>query len=398
LIADLLREGQEILVQVSKEPLGKKGARITSHIALPGRYLVYMPTVDHIGVSRKIASDEERQRLKRVINENRTGLPGGFIVRTAAEGRAETEFVNDIRFLGNLWSDIRAKSEKKSGPALIHSDLTLVQRMLRDQLTEEFKAIRIDNEQEFATILDFVNKFQPALVNRVRLHVKDTPIFEEFGLNAEIDKALKSKVWLKSGGYIVINQTEALVAIDINTGKYVGKSNRLEDTITRTNVDAVHEIVRQIRLRNLGGIIVVDFIDMEERKNRQKVMAALEEELRSDRVPSKILQFNDFGLVAITRKRTQASLERTICTPCDHCSGSGWVKSPETICYEIQSELRKMSSLLEGKEITVRVNPQVAKVLKSGEFVSLIDMEEMLKKNIVVKSDPLLHEEHFDIF
>jgi Rne/Rng family ribonuclease len=398
LIADLLREGQEILVQVSKEPLGKKGARITSHIALPGRYLVYMPTVDHIGVSRKIASDEERQRLKRVINENRTGLPGGFIVRTAAEGRAETEFVNDIRFLGNLWSDIRAKSEKKSGPALIHSDLTLVQRMLRDQLTEEFKAIRIDNEQEFATILDFVNKFQPALVNRVKLHVKDTPIFEEFGLNAEIDKALKSKVWLKSGGYIVINQTEALVAIDINTGKYVGKSNRLEDTITRTNVDAVHEIVRQIRLRNLGGIIVVDFIDMEERKNRQKVMAALEEELRSDRVPSKILQFNDFGLVAITRKRTQASLERTICRPCDYCTGSGWVKSPETVCYEIQSELRKMSSLLEGKEITVRVNPEVAKVLKSGEFVSLIDMEEMLKKDIVVKSDPLLHKEHFDIF
>ena len=398
LIADLLREGQEILVQVSKEPLGKKGARITSHIALPGRYLVYMPTVDHVGVSRKISSDEERQRLKRIINEHRAGLPGGFIVRTAAEGRSESEFINDIRFLGNLWSDIRVRSEKKSAPALIHSDLNLVQRTLRDQLTEEFTAIRIDNEQEFATVLDFVNKFQPALVNRVKLHVKDTPIFEEFGLNAEIDKALKSKVWLKSGGYIVINQTEALVAIDINTGKYVGKSNRLEDTITRTNVDAVHEIVRQIRLRNLGGIIVVDFIDMEERKNRQKVMAALEEELRSDRVPSKILQFNDFGLVAITRKRTQPSLERTVCAPCSHCTGSGWVKSPETVCYEIQSELRKMAHLLEGKEVTVRVNPEVAKILKGGEFVSLIDVEEWLKKDIVVKSDPLLHEEHFDIF
>jgi ribonuclease G len=398
LIAELLREGQEILVQVSKEPLGKKGARITSHIALPGRYLVYMPTVDHVGVSRKIASDEERQRLKRIIGEHRAGLPGGFIVRTAAEGRSESEFINDIRFLGNLWADIRARAEKKSAPAMIHSDLNLVQRTLRDQLTEEYTAIRIDNEQEFATVLDFVNKFQPALVNRVKLHMKDTPIFEEFGLNAEIDKALKSKVWLKSGGYIVINQTEALVAIDINTGKYVGKSNRLEDTITRTNVDAVHEIVRQIRLRNLGGIIVVDFIDMEERKNRQKVMAALEEELRSDRVPSKILQFNDFGLVAITRKRTQPSLERTVCSPCDHCSGSGWVKSPETVCYEIQSELKKMAHLLEGKEITVRVNPEVGKVLKGGEFVSLIEMEEWLKKDIVVKSDPLLHEEHFDIF
>jgi ribonuclease G len=398
MIAELLREGQEILVQVSKEPLGKKGARITSHIALPGRYLVYMPTVDHVGVSRKIATDEERQRLKRVINENRTGLPGGFIVRTAAEGRSESEFVQDIRFLGNLWSDIRSKSEKKSAPALIHADLNLVQRTLRDQLSEDFTAIRIDNEQEFATILDFVNKFQPALVNRVKLHLKDTPIFEEFGLNTEVDKALRSKVWLKSGGYIVINQTEALVAIDVNTGKYVGKSNRLEDTITRTNVDAVHEIVRQIRLRNLGGIIVVDFIDMEEKKNRQRVMAALEEQIQRDRSPSKILQFNDFGLVAITRKRTQPSLERTICSPCSHCNGSGWVRSAESVCYDIQQEIRKMAKLLEGKEITIRANPEVAKVLKSGEFVSIREIEEWTRKDIVVKSDPLLHEENFDIF
>jgi ribonuclease G len=398
LIAELLREGQEILVQVSKEPLGKKGARITSHIALPGRYLVYMPTVDHVGVSRKIASDDERSRLKRIIQENRTGLPGGFIVRTAAEGRGEGDFVQDIRFLGNLWADIRSKAEKKAGPALIHRDLNLVQKILRDQLTEEFTAIRIDNEQEFATVLDFVNKFQPKLVNRVKLHLKDTSIFEEYGLNTEIDKALKSKVWLKSGGYIVINQTEALVAIDVNTGKYVGKSNRLEDTIVRTNVDAVHEIVRQIRLRNLGGIIVVDFIDMEEKKNRQKVMAALEEEIRSDRVPSKILQFNDFGLVAITRKRTQPSLERTICVPCEHCHGSGWVKSPETVCYEIQQEIRKMAHEMDSKEITIRVHPEVAKVLKGGEFVSLLELEEMTKKDIIVKSDSLVHEEHFDIF
>jgi ribonuclease G len=397
-ISELLREGQEILVQISKEPLGKKGARITSHIALPGRYLVYMPTVDHVGVSRKIASDEERSRLKRIIHENRNGLPGGFIVRTAAEGRGEDEFVQDIRFLGNLWSDIRAKSDKKSAPVLIHSDLSLVQRLLRDQLSQDYRAIRLDNEAEFATVLDFVSKFQPALVNRVKLHVKDTPIFEEYGLNTEIDKALRPKVWLKSGGYIVINQTEALVAIDVNTGKFVGKSNRLEDTIVRTNVDAVHEIVRQIRLRNLGGIIVVDFIDMEEKKNRQRVMAALEEAVRADRVPSKILQFNDFGLVAITRKRTQPSLERTICRPCAYCNGSGWSKAPETICYEIQQEIKKMAHMFDSKEITVRVNPEIAKALKSGEFVSLNDIEDWTKKDIVVKSDPLLHEEHFDIF
>jgi ribonuclease G len=398
MISELLREGQEILVQVSKEPLGKKGARITSHIALPGRYLVYMPTVDHIGVSRKIASDEERQRLKRIIHENRNGLPGGFIVRTAAEGRGEDEFIQDLRFLGNLWSDIRAKSEKKAAPALIHRDLNLVQRMLRDQLSPDFRAIRLDNETEFATVLDFVNKFQPALVNRVKLHLKDTPIFEEYGLNVELDRALRPKVWLKSGGYIVINQTEALVAIDVNTGKYVGKSNRLEDTIVRTNVDAVNEIVRQIRLRNLGGIIVVDFIDMEEKKNRQRVMAALEEAIRADRSPSKILQFNDFGLVAITRKRTTPSLERTICAPCSHCNGSGWTKSPETICYDIQQEVKKMAQLLEGKEITIRVNPEVAKVLKSCEFVSTHELEEWTKRDIIIKSDPLLHEEHFDIF
>jgi ribonuclease G len=398
MISELLREGQEILVQVAKEPLGKKGARITSHIALPGRYLVYMPTVDHVGVSRKIASDEERSRLKRIIHDNRNGLPGGFIVRTAAEGRGEDEFIQDIRFLGNLWADIRSKSEKKSAPTLIHRDLNLVQRLLRDQLSQDYRAIRIDNEAEFATVLDFVNKFQPALVNRVKLHLKDTPIFEEYGLNTEIDKALRPKVWLKSGGYIVINQTEALVAIDVNTGKFVGKSNRLEDTIVKTNLDAVHEVVRQIRLRNLGGIIVVDFIDMEEKKNRQRVMAALEEALRVDRSPSKVLQFNDFGLVAITRKRTQPSLERTLCKPCPVCNGSGWSKSAETICYDVQQELKKMAHMLEGKEITIRLNPEVAKILKSGEFVSIQDLEEWTKKDIIVKSDPLLHEEHFDIF
>jgi Rne/Rng family ribonuclease len=398
MISELLREGQEILVQVSKEPLGKKGARITSHIAMPGRYLVYMPTVDHVGVSRKISSDEERSRLKRIIHEHKNGLPGGFIVRTAAEGRGEEEFLQDIRFLGNLWADIRAKSEKKSAPALIHRDLNLVERLLRDQLSAEYRAIRLDNEAEFATVLDFVNKFQPALVNRVKLHLKDTPIFEEYGLNPEIEKALRSKVWLKSGGYIVINQTEALVAIDVNTGKYVGKSNRLEDTIVRTNVDAVHEIVRQIRLRNLGGIIVVDFIDMEEKKNRQRVMVALEEAIRTDRSPSKILQFNDFGLVAITRKRTQPSLERTLCRPCPSCNGSGWAKSPETISYEIQQEIRKMAHLLEGKEITVRVNPEIAKALKSGDYISINELEDWTKKDIIVKSDPLLQPEHFDIF
>ena len=321
-ISDLLKEGQEIIVQIAKEPLGQKGARITSHIALPGRFVVYMPTLEHMGVSRKISSDEERLRLKRILLGRRPGPAGGFITRTAAEGRTEEEIAGDMEFLYKLWQDIRAKAERKPAPLLLHHDLDIVQRVLRDQLTDNFKAIWIDNEESYESIVSFVQRFQPGLVGKVKLYTREAPIFDEFGITAEIEKALRPKVWLKSGGYIVINQTEALVAIDVNTGKYVGKSNRLEDTIVKTNTDAIKEIVRQVRLRDLGGIIVVDFIDMDERKNRQKVMQALEEAMRADRAPYKILQFNDFGLVAITRKRVKQSLERTLCSPCPYCEGA----------------------------------------------------------------------------
>jgi len=398
LIGDLLKQGQEILVQISKEPLGTKGARITSHIALPGRYLVYMPTVDHIGVSRKIESEEERQRLKRIIQENRGTLVGGFIVRTAGQNKGEEEFKSDIMYLSALWAEIRSKSDKKPAPAVIHRDLNLVQRLLRDQLSGEFSAIRVDNELEYASIVEFIGRFQPSVVNRVKLYQKETPIFEEFGIQAEIDKALRSKVWLKSGGYIVIDQAEALVAIDVNTGKYVGKSNKLEDTIVKTNIEAAKEIARQIRLRDLGGIIVCDFIDMEDRKNRQKVTQTLEEALRSDKSPSKTLQFNDFGLVAITRKRVKQSLLKVLCEPCSECGGTGMVKSPQTICYEIQSEVKKMAKLLENREITIRVNPEVAKELKTDEASVINEIESSLKKEVIIKSDPLLHQERFDIF
>ncbi len=328
-ITDLLREGQEIIVQIAKEPIGQKGARITSHVALPGRYIVYMPTVEHIGVSRKIGTDEERQRLKRTLHQLRaeSGAGGGFIVRTAANGCTIDELREDMQYLIRTWTDIRRRSDRVKAPSIAHRDLDLVQRILRDQLSSDFTGIRVDNEFEYERIVDFVNRFAPKLVNRVKLYTKETPILEHYGVQAEIDKAVKPRVWLRSGGYIVINQTEALVAIDVNTGKFVGKSNRLEDTIVKTNLEAAKEIVRQIRLRDLGGIIVLDFIDMEERKNRQKVMGALEQELRSDRSPSKILQFNDFGLVAITRKRVKQSLERTLCTPCSYCGGGGMVKS-----------------------------------------------------------------------
>jgi ribonuclease G len=397
LISELLKEGQEILVQIAKEPIGKKGARITSHIALPGRFLVYMPTVNHIGVSRKISSEDERQRLKRIVSSERENGHGGFIVRTAASNIKEDELRADIRFLKHLWSEIRTRAESSKSPSLIYHDLNLVERILRDQVTSDFSQIWVDNEGEYERVVRFASRFQPSLVRRIKLYTKDTPLYEQFGINEEINKSLKSKVWLKSGGYIVINQTEALVAIDINTGKYVGKTARLEDTIVKTNVDAVKEIVRQIRLRDLGGIIVVDFIDMDERKNRQKVMQALEEAMKSDRAPSKILQFNDFGLVAITRKRVKQSLERTLGTPCPYCDATGFVKSVQTVCNEIYVEMRKVRSHVESKEVILRVNSEVAKELKAGNGKWLQEMEELLGHPVLVKSDPQLHQEKFDM-
>jgi Rne/Rng family ribonuclease len=396
-ISELLKEGQEILVQIAKEPLGRKGARITSHIALPGRYLVYMPTVDHIGVSRKIASEEERLRLKNLILENKGAIPGGFIVRTAGAGKPDDELKDDMRFLSTLWSDIRRKAESSKAPALLHADLNLVQRILRDILSPDFKTVWLDSEMEYARTVEFVNRCQPSLVGHVKLYTKPTPMFEQFGIEPEIEKALKPKVWLKSGGYIVINQTEALVAIDVNTGKYVGKTNRLEDTIVKTNIDAVNEIVRQIRMRDLGGIIVIDFIDMDERRNRNKVVQALEEALRKDRAPTKILSFNDFGLVAVTRKRVKQSLERTLCEPCSYCSGAGWVKSVSTVCHEILAEAKKMAADLEGDVVTLRVNPEVARALKSREGLVLGELESLLRKNVIVKSDESVHQERFEI-
>ena len=396
-INELLKPGQEILVQIAKEPIAKKGARITSHIALPGRFLVFMPTVNHTGVSRKISSDEERRRLKSILLSEKGDAQGGFIVRTAADGASEEELRNDLRFLIQMWTDIKMRSESSKSPALIYHDLNLVERILRDQVTDNFSAIWVDTEQEYERVLRFLQRFQPSLVRRVKLYTKETPLFEHFGVTAEIDKALKSKVWLKSGGSIVINQTEALVAIDINTGKYVGKTARLEDTILKTNLDAIPEIVRQIRLRDLGGIIVIDFIDMDERKNRAKVMQALEDAMHADRAPSKILPFNDFGLVIMTRKRVKQSLERTLCIPDPVTEGTGMIKSPVTIANEIYIEMRKMHRHLEKTDVLLRVHPEVVKTLKSNGGKRLQELEDMTRKTILVKSDPTLSPEAFDI-
>jgi ribonuclease G len=400
LISEMLKAGQDVVVQIAKEPLGKKGARITSHIALPGRFLVYMPTIDHIGVSRKIASAENRSRLRRLVGEARGAYPGGFIVRTAAGGATDDEIRADIEFLGKTWNDIKQRSEERKAPALLHRDLDLVERMLRDYVSDDYTAIWIDSEEEYGKVVEFVSRFQPKLVSRVKLYTKETPIFEEFGIQHELDKALRAKVWLKSGGYIVINHTEALVAIDVNTGKFVGKgSTRLEDTIVKTNLEAVKEIVRQIRLRDLGGIIVVDFIDMEERRNREKVLFALQQALEQDKAPSKALSFNEFGLVCITRKRTKQALERVLCQPCPYCTGSGMVKSIPTLCYEIQAEARKMAmSDHEGPNLTLRVHPEIAKALKTRESMLIDELEQNSHKHVIIQSDATLHWEQYDIY
>ena len=324
-IDELLREGQELVVQVTKDQIAHKGVRVTTHVTLPGRTLVYMPTIDHVGVSRRIESEDERNRLKDILTNLKKG-PGGYIVRTAGEGRAPEEFAADRRYLTKLWEQIRKKGERAGAPTLLHRDLDLTLRAARDVFALDFATLWVDDDEEYQRIVEFLDQVQPVLVSKVKLFRKSAPLFEEYGVEAEIENALKSKVWLKSGGYIVINQTEALVAIDVNTGKFVGKT-RLEDTVVKTNLEAVQEIVRQIRLRDLGGLLVVDFIDMEEEEHRQELVTALEAELKKDRSKNRMLPVSEFGLVEITRKRQRQSLERALTMPCPYCAGSGRTKS-----------------------------------------------------------------------
>jgi ribonuclease G len=400
-IEDLLKEGQEVLVQIVKEPLGTKGARLTSHVTMPGRFLVFMPTVDHVGVSRKIESREERARLRGIVRQFREehGFTGGVIIRTAAAGRPDADIVNDLSYFHEVWTQVRQKMESRRPPALLFQEQSLVTKLLRDLLTDDYTAIRIDDGQEYRRVVALVERIMPALLPRVKHYTKEFPIFEEYGVQQEIDKALRSKVWLKSGGYLVINQTEALVAIDVNTGRYVGKksSGRLEDTIVKTNLEAVKEIVRQIRLRDLGGIIVLDLIDMEEKKNRQRVFQEVEKELRRDRSPSKALQVSDFGLVIVTRKRVKQSLERQLTEPCPYCSGSGTIKASATICYEILMELKKVGPDLDGQGVLLRVNPDIARALKEEESATLREMQALVGKPITLRADAHLHHEQFDV-
>ena len=395
-IEERLQEGQEVLAQVVKEPLGTKGARITTHVSLPGRYLVFMPTVEHVGVSRKIVDDEERRRLKSMLKEIRQERGGGgFIARTAGLGRSREDFDRDARYLTRTWDEVRAVSCRQAAPVLLHRELGLVQRLLRDILSDNVGAIRLDSERDYQSTLELVRELQPELAPRVHRFEKGN-ILEEHGVTTALERALRSKVWLDSGGYIVINQTEALVAVDVNTGRYTGK-NKLEETILKTNLEAVKELVRQIRLRDLGGIIVVDFIDMEERKSRQKVMTALEQELSHDRSPSKLLSVNEFGLVILTRKRVKQSLERILCQPCPYCVGSGMIKSVATVCSEIYDEVKKLAPDMRGQALLLRVNPEVARALSGEEAGVLKNLSLLVGAEIVVQADPLLHQEQFDV-
>ncbi len=394
-IEDLLSEGQEVLVQVSKEPLGTKGTRITSHITLPGRYLVFMPTVDHVGVSRRIKDERERRRLRESIMSMRPPS-GGFIVRTASEGAELEDIRTDMEFLMRLWNNIQKRKEGSAAPSLIHNDLTMVLRVIRDILSPQVNRIIIDSKEEYENILSFVNTYIPRQKHELILYEKEEPIFDAYGIEMEIDKILGRKVWLKSGGSIVIDMCEALVAIDVNTGRYVGKRN-LADTILKTNLEAAKEIAYQLRLRNIGGIIIIDFIDMEREGDREKVFQAFEEALRKDRQKTSIFEISELGLVEMTRKRTRENISRILSESCPYCEGAGLIKSKTTVCYDIFREIERSSSALGGNSIMVEANPEVADLLYEEERGGVEELERRLKKKILIKGKPGFHQEQFNI-
>lgn len=396
-IEELLQEGQEVLVQVAKEPIGTKGARITSHISLPGRHLVFMPTVNHVGISRRIEDEEEKERLRGLVEELRP--PGtGFIVRTVSEGKSEEDLQADMAFLVNQWEMVLETREKHRPPSLIHSELDIVCKALRDILTEDIKRIVVDSREVYDTIVKFIERFMPRLKYSIELYEDREPIFDAFGLEVEIARALGRKVWLKSGGYIIIEQTEALVAIDVNTGRFVGKHN-LEDTILKTNLEAVREIAFQLRLRNIGGLIIVDFIDMEKEQHREKVHGAFEETLKNDKSKTNILKISELGLVEMTRKRVRESIGRTLCEPCPYCEGKGYVKGATTVAYEIFRELRREmgNHQLAGRKVTLLVSPDVASLLYDEERGSIEEFEQVYGKQIVINPRPGFHREQYEL-
>lgn len=394
-IDDLLKEGQEILVQVNKEPIGTKGARVTAYVTLPGRLLVLMPTLTKVGVSRRIQNPEERDRLRKIVQTLKPDRVG-FIVRTAAEGAPEKAIKQDMDFLVRLWSTLKKRRPRARAPSLLYAELDLTFRVLRDLYSSDIDAIYVDSKDEYKKLLDFTKKFMPHLRQVVQFYEDDEPVFDAFGIELELNRALGRKIWLKSGGYIVIDQTEALTAVDVNTGRFVGKRN-LEDTIVKTNLEAVQEAVYQLRLRNIGGLIIIDFIDMERFSNRRKVFAALEQALKGDRTKTTILQISELGLVEMTRKRVRDNLASVMTEPCPYCEGKGAIRSLRTIVYEIFRQVKREAPLLEGKRVVIIAHPKLADLLYEEENDYLEKLEKQIKKKILVKTEYNLHQEQYQI-
>jgi ribonuclease G len=395
-IEDLLREGQEVMVHVAKSPIGTKGARVTCHVSLPGRFLVMMPTSDHIGISRKIVDEVERLRLKEMVQSMRQA-PYGYIVRTAAEGVQNEKVAYEMDFLKNLWENIQKKHKVAPTPSLVHKELNVSLRAVRDLLTHEADQLVIDSREGYRSILSFLDTFMPSYKNCVEFYEGKEPIFDAYNLEGDISRAVKRKVWLKSGGYIVIEQTEALVAIDVNTGRYVGKHN-LEETILKTNLEAVKEIAYQVRLRDIGGIIIIDFIDMMRKSNQEKVYNALKDALKKDRSKTNVLPISEMGLIQMTRKRIKDPLTSILCEPCSYCDGEGFLVSRRTVCHNIYREvLRAAHDMMGGERFSLHVNPEIAERLHGEDNAIITSLERIIGKQIVIYPNTKYHLEEFDI-
>jgi len=395
-IEERLKKGQEVLVQVAKQPIGGKGARVTSVISLPGRHLVFTPSVGHVGVSKRIEDESERARLKAIVESERTPA-GGYIIRTACEGLSKREIQGDIRFLLKLWDRIVQKSDRVGAPALLHYDMDLVLRTVRDLFTADTRRLVVDNVRDYQRILDFLDTVMPRLKSRVELYGDPEPIGDRFGIESQIAKALERKVWLKSGGYIVIDHTEALTVIDVNTGRFVGKRTQ-EETVLQTNLEAVKVIVEQLRLRNIGGLIVIDFIDMEDHGSQREVFDTLNEALKKDKARSKLLRISDLGLIEMTRKRTRESLIQLLCTPCANCAGRGHVKSTETIAHEVLRRIQREAALNTGAaQITAQVHPAVAQFLDRDGDRTVRTLEVQLNKKLVITALAGLAQNHYEV-
>jgi ribonuclease G len=394
-IEDLLTEGLEILVQVVKEPLGTKGPRISSHVSLPGRYLVYMPMVNHVGISRRIENEEERMRLKEIVLKIRPP-DAGFIIRTASEGATEDELYMDMNFLFRVWENVQKKMVHCAVPSLVHEDLSVALRAIRDLYSKDVERVIVDSRKTYESIVEFIETFMPQLKYSVEHYDREEPIFDAYGIEVEISRALGKRIWLKSGGYIVIEETEALVAIDVNTGRFVGKGNP-DDTIFKTNFEAVKEVAYQIRLRNLGGIIIVDFIDMERENDREKILQAFKEALSRDRAKTNILSISELGLIEMTRKRVRENLSRKMGEPCPYCEGRGSIRSIPSLSYDILRSIRREALSNLGSKIMVLVHPEVATFLYDEERNGIEELEKQIKKKIIIKINDDFHHEQFEI-